>query len=230
MLISSSQGTAAGLTPAGGGANYPSLISAHLSDDECHYWLMSDNSLATIDTLFGEMIDQVHPEVVVLQCGIIEAAERILPSWARGACRILPGGKWLSGCLHHHRVKWLNLLTRLGIRWVELPLANFNQHLDSIEQQCAKHGYRLVVAEIPLLSDRCEAELLPGNNTILNQYNDSLKEWAQSHPSAVVVNIFAHNQDETRNTLYIDGTVHFSVAGHQLIAQNLLPVIKQLLI
>jgi lysophospholipase L1-like esterase len=43
------------------------------------------------------------------------------------------------------------------------------------------------------------------------------------------VDLFANNSDSSRNSLYIKDSVHFSIAGHQLIANNLYREISDML-
>ena len=228
LFISNSQGTAAGLGDTGTRLNYPSLIADQLPELNCHYWLMSDNSVAMVDSLFSEMVVQCQPDIIVLQCGIIEAGLRILPKRWRNFFNAVPGGNGVTGIMQKNRSWWINSLHQRGWRFVEIGLKDWEQHLKNICQKCRQHDYKLLLVNIPLLSENCEATRLPGNNPLLNQYNKILKELAPNY-SLSVVEPFAGNTDLSRNSLYIDDTVHFSAAGHQLISANLKPIIANLL-
>lgn len=228
LFIGNSQGTAAGLTSTQSRANYPSLIADQNLELECHYWLVSDNSVMLANNLFSEMIVQCQPDLVILQCGIIEAGLRILPKRLRNLLGALPGGGIITNYLHKHRSYWIKAMNRLSCKFVETDLKEFSHHLESICQQCQQRGYKLILVLIPLLSDACEKTRLPDNNQVLNHYNQILTKCAQKN-NLSLVDPFTGNTDSSRNSLYIDDTVHFSTLGHQLIAHNLIPEIKKLI-
>ena len=86
--------------------------------------------------------------------------------------------------------------------------------------KCTLFGHRLVVLQIPLLSDQCERDVLPGNNSVIAEYNQAIDEFS-AECGVESLDPFANNEDPTRNSLYLKDSVHFSEKGHRLVAENL---------
>ncbi len=220
LFVSNSQGAASGLDGDLLWSNYPLLVQDRMPDLDCRYWMTSDLSVSTVDGQFREIVLQHRPHLAILQCGIIECALRILPRDFRDLLRIVPGGRFVTKALHDRQRGWRALLNRLGVRFHDLPLPAYRHHLESIRGKCVESGIGLVVLRIPPLSDQCERDLFPGNNRVIEEYNRATDEFARAK-GVVCLDPFGNNTDATRNSLYLEDSVHFSVAGHRLIADNL---------
>lgn len=220
LFVSNSQGTAAGLEGDLRWSNYPLLVQDAIPEIECRYWTMSELTVASVDSLFREIVMPHRPDVVILQCGIIESALRILPRDLRDLFRIVPGGRFLTRALHARQARWRRFLSRRGIRFLDMPLAQFLSHVRSVRGKCASLGARLAVVRIPLLSERCVRELLPDNNGIIAAWNLALADACRDE-GIPLLDPFDGADDPTRDSLFLDATVHFSERGHRLIAANI---------
>ena len=220
LFVSNSQGAASGLDGDLLWGNYPLLVQERMPHLDCRYWMTSDLSISTVDGLFREIVMQHRPHVVILQCGIIECALRILPRGLRDLLRVLPGGRLVTGFLHDRQRGWRSLLNRLGVRFQDLKPPAFRQHLENIHEKCVKFGFGLVVLKIPLLSEQCEREVLPGNNRVIEEYNRVIDELT-GRRGIPTLEPFGDNRDATRNSLYLKDSVHFSEAGHRLVADTI---------
>jgi hypothetical protein len=182
--------------------------------------MTSDLSVSTVDGLFREIVMQHRPDLLILQCGIIECALRILPKGVRDLLRVLPGGRYVTKALHDRQKAWRDLLNRVRLRFHDVELPAFRYHLRNIHGKCVEFGFRLVVLRIPLLSEQCERDVLPGNNTVIAEYNRAIDDFTVECGVASV-EPFGNNAEATRDSLYLRDSVHFSETGHRLIAENL---------
>jgi lysophospholipase L1-like esterase len=223
--VSNSQGTSAGLPESGRWRNYPSLIQDSLPNDLCCYWMMSELSVDTVDGLFNEIVLQHKPDVVFLQCGIIEAALRVLPRSARHFLRTIKIGIFVTKFLHDRRFLWLKFLDKFGIRFFDIDKKVFGHHINTIINKCRINNIKISVIKIPLLSEACEGTILPGNNYYIDEYNSVIESICNNN-SVPFIEPFEGNSDRSRNSLYIDNTVHFSLDGHMMIAKNILGAIN----
>jgi len=227
LFVSNSQGTAAGLEGDLRWSNYPLLVQERMPHLDCRYWMTSDLSVSAVDGLFREIVMQHRADLVILQCGIIECALRILPKGLRDLLRVLPGGRYATKALHDRQKAWRGLLNRLGLRFHDIELPAFRHHLRSIHGKCVQAGFRLVVLRIPLLSEQCERDVLPGNNNVIGEYNRAIDEFT-GESGVASLEPFENNPDATRNSLYLKDSVHFSVTGHRLIAENLMGFLSRI--
>ena len=226
LFLGNSQGTAAGLDGADFWLNYPHLIQKKLKNINCIYWVTSDNSLARIDNLFRETIKQHQPELVILQCGIIEAGLRILPRKIKDFLKCFWLGRGLTFVIHQNQQKWLKLLQFLGLYFFESSPHDVAEQLQSIINKCRENKINnLIFISLPLLSNNRLRKVTPNNNRFIVHYNEILAQVTQKN-HIPVVNPFLGNRDKTLNSLYLSDTVHFSVAGHRLIAKNILESLK----
>lgn len=219
LFVSNSQGTAAGLEGDRRWSNYPLVVQEMLPDVDCRYWMVSELSLFTVDDLFREIVMPHRPDVAVLQTGIIECALRILPRNLRDLLRIVPGGRIITKAIHDRQASWRRMTARLGFRFLDVPLPAYLAHLRSIHGKCASLGIRPVVVRIPPLSASCERDVLPGTNRVIEEYNAAVDELLRTL-GTTALDPFAGASDPSRESLFLPGTVHFSEAGHRLIAAN----------
>ncbi len=218
--MANSQGTAAGLEGDLRWSNYPLLVQDGMPEIECRYWTMSDLTVAAVDSLFREIVMPHRPDVVILQCGIIESGLRILPRDLRDLFRIVPGGRFVTRAIHGRQAGWRRFLGRWGIRFLDMPLDAFLYHVRSIHGKCGSLGARLAVVRIPLLSERCVRETLPGNNAVIAEWNRALEGMCRDE-GIPLLDPFEGAEDPSRDSLFFEATVHFSERGHRLIAANL---------
>jgi len=227
LFVGNSQSTSAGLNDQSRWANYPSLVQTHFTQLECHYWLMSSLSVATIDNQFDEIITQHQPDIVILHPGIIEGSLRILPTKLKDLLRVLPGGRFITGTLHKRRRGWYIFLSKLNIQFFEVNINDYQKHLRNIADRCGHLNYKLIFMTVAPLSESHERRFVPGNNEILVKYNLVLSAVARDY-NVPIINTFANNLDPTNRSLYLEeGGVHFSVAGHKLIAKNIINFMDQ---
>lgn len=218
-LVGNSQATPAGLENKDFWLSYPKLVQNALPGVSIFNWSFSDNSVVIIDTQFTEAILQHQPDVVILSCGIIEAGLRLLPYDLRTFLKLIPLGSRFLALLHRKRKDWLRLLNLLGLKFLDVRPAEFKNHLENIISKCRSYRVKLILVQIPLLSNQTEANTLPGNNQILAQYDEMLLALAKDN-HVPTINPFFGNDDLTLNSLYLKNTVHFSLKGHKLIASN----------
>jgi len=226
LFVSNSQGTAAGLEDNLRWSNYPLLVQDGMPGIECRYWTTSDLTVASVDSLFREIVMPHRPDVVILQCGIIECGLRILPRDLRDLFRIVPGGRFVTRAIHDRQAAWRRFLNRRGIRFVDMPLEAFLLHVRNIRGKCESLGARLAVVRIPLLSERCVRERLPENNAIIEEWNRVLEALCRDE-GIPLLDPFEGADDPTRDSLFLADTVHFSERGHRLIAGNLAHFLRE---
>jgi hypothetical protein len=101
-----------------------------------------------------------------------------------------------------------------------MPISEFKVHLGSVQAKCSAEGIQLVFVRIPMLSEEFDRGVVPRAIETMARYDVALVEVAD-RLGTPVVDVLRNATDPTRNSLYFHGTVHFSVAGHTLIAQNL---------
>jgi len=225
LFVANSQGTAAGLDGDRCWSNYPLLVQDRMPELDCRYWMASDLSVRSVDGQFREIVMQHRPDQVVLQCGIVECALRILPRGLRDLLRVLPGGRVVTKAIHDRQRGWRSLLNRLGVRFQDLRLPAFLHHLGSIQDKCRELGFGLVILGIPLLSEQCEGNVLPGTNREIGEYNRAVGEFARRR-DLVFLEPFGEHGDPTRDSLYLKDSVHFSEEGHRVIAGNLVRFLR----
>jgi hypothetical protein len=146
LSISNSQGTSAGLGDEFLFSNYLLLIQQMMPEVDCRYWMMSYLSVVTLNDLFREIVMPHQPDLVILQCGIIEAGLRILPKSTRDILGILPGGRLVTGFLHKRQAKVRKALNLLGIRFLDVNLHQFERCLFEIIKKCEFFNYKLMTA------------------------------------------------------------------------------------
>ncbi len=221
LFVSNSQGTAAGLADGERYGNYPLVIEEQMPGLDCRFWMASDLSVKTICNLYNEIVLQHRPRVLILQSGIIEAALRILPVKLRDLLRVLPGGSKLTKFIHERHGKWLALLSKLNIRFIDVGLEEYINCVKTIQANCVRDKIALVLIEIPPLSEQCENAVLVGNNAVLSKYNDALKKIA-GKLNIPIIDPFQGNTDPSRDSLYLPNSVHFTTFGHQIVAENIM--------
>lgn len=225
LFVSNSQGAASGLQLDEIYASYPHLVQGELPEINCIFWNRSYLNVTEVNDSFSEIILNHKPDVVFLQCGIIEAGMRILPKRLRDVLRGVYGGKIITNYLHKHQVAWRRLLSKFNIAFTDFTLKEFRDALNGIIQQCSKHQIEIVVIITPLLSVQCDEEFLHGNNQVIEKYNSVMTDVCRENRIRYIVPQF-ERFDPTRNSLYISNSVHFSKDGHKLIAQQLVNFIK----
>jgi lysophospholipase L1-like esterase len=225
LFLSNSQGTSAGLADDTFWKSYPHRVQDHFPEIECVIWAESDNSVANIDNHFNELVLQQYPDIIFLQCGIIEGSLRILPRGLKNILALLPGGKYITGSIRNRRRQWMKLLNIFRLKFYELDLHQFESHLSSIIKKVKENNIEFGILEIAPLSQDFINNMIPGNNQSLARYNSILVKVAKRH-DVKLINSIENNHNASLNDLYIKNTVHFSVEGHELIAKNIINFIN----
>jgi len=220
LVVANSQGTPSGLSAPDRYLSYPLQIQALLCEVDCTVWAMSSLSVETVNSQFLEVVLQHRPNIVVLQCGIIEGCPRILPKRLRAVLEHVVLGRTLTGFLHKHRVAWLRFLSRLGVQFRDMSISEFKMHLRDVHAKCRKEGIELVLVSIPTLSEEFDRNVVPLAIKVMSHYDAALLDIARSL-DIPDVDAFHGATDPKRNSLYLPASVHFSVAGHTLIARNI---------
>jgi lysophospholipase L1-like esterase len=181
---------------------------------------MSNLTVALANDQFDEVVLQHQPDMAVLQCGVIEGCPRILPRRARTVLETMSWGRTLTRFLYGHRRAWIHLLATLGVCYCDVPPQEFSRHIRGLSSRCKGAGIRLVLVRVPTLSDEFDRKSVPGAIAALSAYDAILLDVARELEIPVVDPLLGAG-DPTRDTLYLPGTVHFSVTGHTLVAENI---------
>lgn len=220
LIVSNSQGTAAGLPDDFLYKSYPHLLAAEFPNVNFIFWNMSNLSVETVDGLFREIVLQHSPALVLFQLGIIETGFRILPKYMKNLFSVLPFGRSITGLIHKNQKHWRKLLSSFGIIFVETNKNAFEVHLKNIIDKARENKIGVSFIEIPLLSQQCNEEWLFKNNITIDEYNNIITSVCIEN-GVDVIKPFLNCPDNTRNSLFLNDSVHFTIDGHRLVAHNI---------
>lgn len=227
LIVSNSQGTAAGLADDDILSSYPHLLRSRFPELEFHFWNRSYLSVIEVDQAYREIILQHQPDIVVLQLGIIECGSRILPPRVRDFFRIVPFGGRITKLLHDQQRQWRRFLRRLNLYFVDFPEEVYRTSLKSLFTKLKSSQVKVLCLAIPELSEQCNDEFLFDNNKQIAHYN-CLTEEASAELGVKMLRVFDNCDDKTRNSLYLKDSVHFSKKGHRLVSDTIAPFLDGL--
>jgi SAM-dependent methyltransferase len=229
LVVANSQGAPSGLNGPDRYLSYPLQLQGLLPTVDCTVWAMSSLTVETVASGFDEVVLQHRPTVVVLQCGVIEGCPRILPKRLRAILECVSAGRGVTRFLHRHRASWIRLLNHVGTRFCDMQISEFERHLREVCDKCHREGIQLVLVGIPMLAREFEQAHVPQANQTLATYDSVLRGVAEELKLRVADSLLGAT-DPTRDTLYLPGSVHFSVAGHALVAGNIASSVADLML
>lgn len=215
LILGNSQGTSIGLDS---GNNYPALLQQMLGDGvEVHRMLVSGWTLRDVAAVFDDNVLALAPNLVVLQIGIVEAAQRILSDKAKAFFGLLPGGIRITALLHRHRARVLRWRQALGLSTRLVPLDEFGLLLAQIVGTLTTRGIRHCLIRMPSFPDGGAAMHHPFVNQDIAEYNAVMDAY----------DCLAVEKAAGWNAQCIQpGTVHFTAAGHGIIANQLCQIVR----
>lgn len=217
LIASNSQGTDAGV-PAG--ANYPCLLRDMLGEGyEVHWLLMSGWTLADLRAHLRDNALALRPHVAVLQFGIVEATQRILSVGEKRFLGSIPFGRYVTAALFRQRASVLRLRRRLSIGTRVMSIDAFAGLAQAVRDELEAAGIRTLFLRMP--------DLAHGGRTMAHPFiNDDI-----AAVNAVIERFRSlgfERWGEWPEGGFQDGTVHFSVIGHRVIATRLADEIRSL--
>ncbi len=227
LFAGNSQGTAAGLGEEKITDSYPQLLRKKFKKYDVFSWTASYVSIENVNNQYNEIILQHSPDVVILQCGTMEASQRILPNIIMSLLNATVFGKKTTNFLLSNRRGWFKILNVLGIHFFHTNINQFQISLEGIINKCRQHNVKLIVLEIPFFSRQTESAVFPGNNKFIAKYNQVIKKLAIQN-KITVIDPFLNNPGPSSASLFLKNTVHFSQEGHLLIAKNISHILEEL--
>lgn len=213
-LLSNSQGTSAGVAA---GEAYPVRLRTLLgSAYEVHWLLMSGWTIADLRPHLRDNVVALEPDVVVLNYGIVEAAQRILAPRAKRVLATTPWGRWITGALHARRSSVLRLRERAGVQTRLMAPGSFAEMVVAIAAELEAAGIAVLFLEMPEIPDGGAALRHPFVNDDIRLFNSLL-------PAGKTIRLPAVAPE---GSLLQDGTVHFSPMGHLVVAETLAAAIS----
>jgi|GEM_PF-2431459 len=215
LILGNSQGTRIGLAS---GNSYPVLLQQMLGDGvEVHRMLVSGWTLRDVAAVFDDNVLVLAPDLVVLQFGIVEAAQRILSDKAKAFFGLIPGGVRVTAWLHRHRAHVLRWRHALGISTRLVDPQEFSQLLAQILATMTARGIRHCLIRMPSFPDGGAAMRHPFVNQDIAVYNRVM----DAYDCLAVEDAAGWNAQCIQS-----GTVHFTEAGHSVIATQLCQMVR----
>jgi hypothetical protein len=212
-LIANSQGTSRGIAY---GESYPALFMAAVPDLTVQILAMSAWSFQDVVVHFENVL-LFRPRIAIVQLGIIECTRRILSEREKAFFLLLPGGRRATFALHHRRMQVIRLRRRLHIDTRVSTPVDFRSHVGRVLDKFSKGDIEPMLLEIPPFSPAYEERYYPFINEDVELFNEVLREFG-----AVP---FLDDRD-VAGPIYQEGTVHFNVEGHRLVADRLVDLIR----
>lgn len=220
LFVSNSQGAASGLPLDEIYHSYPHLVQKELPKLNCIFWNRSYLNVVEVNESFREIVINHKPDIVFLQCGIIESGLRIIPRRIRDVLRGIYGGGLITGYIHKHQVAWRKFLSKLNIYFTDFTSEEFECGLKGIIKQCAVNDIKIVILLTPLLSEQCNRNFLFNNNKIIEKYNDIIIEICNKEKIKFIIPDF-DKYDKLRNSMFLMNSVHFTKLGHEILARQI---------
>ncbi len=213
-LLSNSQGTDAGVSAA---ETYPELVRARLaSEHEVRVMAMSGWAIGDFNAHIDDVLAD-DPELVVLQVGIVECAQRILSEREKRILQRVPGSRRLTAFLHARRTRVIRARRALRIMTCLYTLERFRDEVDSFVAALGSRGVDVLLVRIPRFSDAYEAEFYPYINEDIELFNTALVE----RGAVPLV-----SEADTDVAIWQPGTVHLNAEGHRAAADTLLAALR----
>jgi len=211
VLLTNSQGTSAGVELE---EAYPVLLAYELEGVvELNRISIGGYKIDDFLNIIDDNVLALRPDIVIVQAGIVECAQRILSSFEKKILRIIPYGRKLSKWAHKHRDFVLKMRKRLGFATrVQSPIA-FKSHVNTLWKKITLSGSQCVFVEIPKFADGGVGLRHPFINDDIDAYNFVLRQYDAISFESIVEDL------EVR--LYQPESVHFTREGHKAIASIL---------
>lgn len=211
FLASNSQGTSAGTSPE---FTYSNVLQDLLGDSfDVHRMLISGWTLKDFSKSLTDNVLCISPDLVVMNFGIVEGAQRILSRWEKTALSLVPGSRHLTSLLHLNRERVLFIRNQLGLSTRNMSLEEYSDCISYIVDILEKNKVKYLFLLIPLFADEGKSIGNPYINQDIKLFNSALN----GLPS-LDFRLFpgGWTMDDFKA-----GTVHFSPSGHRKIAESL---------
>lgn len=214
-LLSNSQGTSAGVES---GQSYPMLLRTLLGrSHEIHWLVMSGWTIADMRVHLRDNVIALSPNIVVLNFGIVEAAQRILSTTAKRVLGALPLGHMVTRSLHSRRATVLKLRRHAGLSSRLMAPAAFAEHVAWIANELEAAGICSLFLAIPEIPD--------GGASLDHPFvNDDIRLFNALLPAGKSLSL---PREISNESLMQPGTVHFSLSGHRMVADFLAAEIRK---
>ena len=211
-LAGNSQATDVGVET---GQNYPSILMSTLSGKAKIY--TSIKSGWTLKEFADTHISQVltySPDLVIMNFGIVECAQRILSKKEKKIISYIPGSNKITAFLHKNRRTVLKLRNFLGMTTREASVSDYQKTVSRVEQIFLENSIRYLFLKIPTFSNFGNDLNHPYLESDILQFNAILAEYSSCSIENEVSN--------WSSAYYQNGTVHFNSLGHAKIAKFLI--------
>jgi lysophospholipase L1-like esterase len=208
-LLANSQGTTKGALQV---LPYPEVLRDALAP--AHDVVVRAESGWTIRD-FNRHLDEVlavEPDLVVLQVGIVECSRRILSATEKRIIRRLPRRHAVTKFLHDRRPDVIRWRARLRIDTRLYSVREFSSEIDEFLARCRAAGTAALLLEIPSFGAAFEQKHFPLINDDIAVFNEPLRR-----NGAVAI----FEPGDPIETIWQEGTVHFTAAGHELVAERI---------
>lgn len=211
VLLANSQGTSAGIHWK---EAYPAVLAELLGENiELHRLLMSGWTIRDFLGVIEDNVIGLHPDLIVIQIGVVECARRVLSAKQKAIFRILPFGRKITRYLHINRAIVLKIRNWLGINTRLVELLEFEILISKAVKIFEEHHVPYLFVPIPLLPDNGASLKHPMINNDIEEYNRILIK----HDNFPVNS----ELNQLRNLMFQLESVHFTVGGHKSIAEYL---------
>jgi hypothetical protein len=219
VLLTNSQGTSAGVEIE---EAYPVLLASELKDiAELHRICVGGWKINDFLNILDDNVLALRPEIVIVQAGIVECAQRVLTLFEKKLLRIIPLGRKISKWAHGHRAFVLKMRKRLGFAArVQSPII-FTSHVNTLWEKITLAGSQCIFIEIPKFADGGKDLRHPFINNDIEIFNAILRHYSSISCDTVVEKLQGH--------MYQPESVHFTREGHQGIASKLAVDLVELL-
>jgi hypothetical protein len=208
-LLANSQGTTKGALQV---LPYADLLRGALAP--AHEVVVRAESGWTIRD-FNRHLDDVlavDPDLILLQVGIVECSRRILSAAEKRIIRRLPRRHALTKFLHDRRPDVIRWRARLHINTRLYTVTEFSAEIEEFLARCRAADSDALLLEIPCFGAAFERKHFPLINDDIALFNGPLRRNG-------AVPIF--EPGDPIETIWQEGTVHFTAAGHELVAERI---------
>ena len=212
VLLTNSQGTSAGVELQ---EAYPVLLASELKGIvELHRISVGGWKINDFLDILDDNVLAIRPDIVIIQIGIVEGAQRILSLLEKRILRIIPFGRKISKWAHRRRAFVLKMRKRLGFAArVQSPFI-FKTYVNTVWEKITLTGSQCVFVEIPKFVDGGQNLRHPFINNDIEIFNQILRHYSSISCDTIV--------EKLQGNMYQTESVHFSREGHQEIAAKLI--------
>jgi len=211
VLLTNSQGTSTGVHLE---EAYPAQLSRCLAHQvDIHRISIGGWSTVNFVEILDDNVIVLRPDIVIVQTGIVECAQRILSDSEKKILRFVLFGSSLTKWMHQHRASVLRIRQRIGMTTRSLKPSASASHVDAIHQKLRDAGIKCAFIEVLKFSDGGIDLRHPFINDDIDAYNAVLRQYDSISVDAIV--------EELGARLYQPNSVHFTIEGHKAIASAL---------